>query len=134
MDLLARSKQHAYSIAHTFFVGARCASCAYYIFIPRDINNLQSDWRCQHSGRAHEKCAYYYTRRVFTNYARRQNTRAPPNIKNTYGPLDYLGPRAYQVQSSKFMLCPFRDYNKIIIQNLKINKLNKRFTSIHTYT
>ena len=27
-------------------------------------------------------------RSVFTNYARRQNTRAPPNIKNTYGPRD----------------------------------------------
>ena len=39
MDLLARSKQRAYSVAHTFSVGARCASCAYYIFIPCGINN-----------------------------------------------------------------------------------------------
>ena len=38
MDLLARSKQHAFSVAHTF-LSARAVLHAYYIFIPRDINN-----------------------------------------------------------------------------------------------
>ena len=38
MNQLARSKQHAYSVAHTF-LSARAALQAYYIFITRDINN-----------------------------------------------------------------------------------------------
>ena len=40
MDLLARSKQHAYGVApaHTF-LSVRAALHAYYIFITRDINN-----------------------------------------------------------------------------------------------
>ena len=40
MDLLARSKQHAYSVAHRYiFLSVRAALHAYYIFITRDINN-----------------------------------------------------------------------------------------------
>ena len=38
MDLLARSKQYAFSVAHTFLTV--CAALhAYYIFIKCDINN-----------------------------------------------------------------------------------------------
>ena len=56
MDLLARSKQLAYCVAHTF-LSARAALHAYYILYHVILIIQQSDWRCQHSGRAHEKCA-----------------------------------------------------------------------------
>ena len=38
MDLLSRSKQHAYCVARTF-LSARAALHAYYIFISCDVNN-----------------------------------------------------------------------------------------------
>ena len=37
MDLLARSKLHAYCVV-SHFLSARAELYAYYIFIPRDIN------------------------------------------------------------------------------------------------
>ena len=38
MSLLAKTKQHAYWVAHPF-LSARAVLHAYYIFEPRDINN-----------------------------------------------------------------------------------------------
>ena len=56
MDLLARSKLHAYCVV-SHFLSARAELHAYYILYHVILIFLQSDWRCQHSGRAHEKCA-----------------------------------------------------------------------------
>ena len=56
MDLLARSKLHAYCVV-SHFLSARAEFMLITFLYHVILIFLQSDWRCQHSGRAHEKCA-----------------------------------------------------------------------------